>query len=264
LADTLALHRAGDVLHVTLSRPEARNAMSRRMVGELLEALSEAERDGTRVIVLRGAGGHFCAGGDIRDMAAARGAEIDDVDPIAELNAEFGRLALAWSRTPVVTVAVVEGAVMGGGFGLACTVDVVLASTTAVFRLPETSLGVVPAQIAPFLIERLGWSEARRLAVTGGKLGAAEALTLRLVHEVHDPGDLDAAVASTVRGIRRCAPQATAATKRLLQRLHPGVDDAAIRHAADVFAAAARGPEAVEGMTAFFEKRAPSWAAEDA
>ncbi|MFK7989545.1 MAG: enoyl-CoA hydratase/isomerase family protein [Sandaracinaceae bacterium] len=248
------------VTHVTLNRPRARNAMSQAMVVLLGEALEAAESNGTRVLVLRGEGGHFCAGGDIKDMAKARGADVGDVDPVAELNAGFGRIALRFARSPLPVVAVVEGAVMGGGFGLACIADVVIASTTADFRLPETSLGVVPAQIAPFLVERLGYSEAKRLALTGARLGAERALGLGLVHEVAEPADLDGAVSRTVAEILRCAPLATAATKRLFHRLHPGVDGAAIEHAATVFAAAARGDEAVEGMTAFMSKRAPAWA----
>ena len=102
----------------------------------------------------------------------------------------------AWpSPTPAwPTVAVLEGSVMGGGFGLACVADVAMAGTSALFRLPETSLGVVPAQIAPFLVERLGYSEAKRLAVTGGRLDASAALDLRLVHAVHAAGALDSAL----------------------------------------------------------------------
>ncbi len=251
----------GGILHITLNRPEARNAMSRAMVDALRAALSEAEADdsGVRVIVLRGAGGHFCAGGDIKDMAGARGAATPEKDAVAELNAQFGHLARAYARTPIPVVAVVEGAVMGGGFGLACVADVVLASTTADFRLPETSLGLVPAQIAPFLIERLGYSEAKRLAVTGARLSADAALRIGLVHEVVEPSAVQAALGKTLGDILRCAPHATATTKRLLHRLCEGVTEAQIEHAAAVFAASTRAPEAAEGMGAFLAKRAPGW-----
>jgi len=251
----------GGVLTVTLARPEVRNAMSRAMVGELLDALRAAEaNDRVRAIVLRGEGGHFCAGGDIKDMAKARMAPSGDTDPVAELNALFGRIALAWARTPLPTVAILEGAVMGGGFGVACTVDVAIATTTADFRLPETSLGVVPAQIAPFLIERLGYSQAKRLAVTGARLDAEAALGVGLVHQVCAPEEVDDALRETLRQILRCAPKATAATKRLLGSLYQGVTEAQIDHAARVFSEAARGDEAAEGMQAFMAKRPPAWA----
>ncbi|MFO1339189.1 MAG: enoyl-CoA hydratase-related protein [Burkholderiaceae bacterium] len=251
---------SGRVLHLTLNRPEARNAMSLVMVDALLAALAEAEAAGdVRAIVLRGAGGHFCAGGDLKDMATARMA-ADGLAAMAAVNARFGQLCAAYARTGIAVIAVVEGAVMGGGFGLACVADVVLAGDSAQFRLPETSLGVVPAQIAPFLVERLGYSEARRLAVTGGRLGASEALQLRLVHEVHASGALDHAVQGVLADVLRCAPQALAATKALMARarLLPPAD--LVNDAAAVFAQAVLGPEGQEGTAAFVQKRQPAWA----
>jgi isohexenylglutaconyl-CoA hydratase len=250
----------GRVLHLTLNRPEARNAMSLAMVGELRAALCKAEDDGdVRAIVLRGSGGHFCAGGDLKDMAAARMSH-DGATAIAAVNARFGELCVAFARTGIAVIAAVEGTVMGGGFGLACVADVVLASDTAQFRLPETSLGVVPAQIAPFLVERLGYAEARRLAVTGGRLDAQEALALRLVHEVHAADQLDAAVERVVGDVLRCAPHAVAASKALIARARLQPASTLIGEAAAVFAQAALGPEGTEGTTAFLQKRAPAWA----
>jgi len=261
VTETILSERRGGVLTLTLNRPKARNAMSRAMVAELQAALSAAEADdGIRVLVLRGAGGHFCAGGDIKDMAGARMAKSEDgVDPVAGLNAEFGRIALAYARTSLPLVTVLEGAVMGGGFGLACVSDVALASTTADFRLPETSLGVIPAQIAPFLVERLGYSEAKRLAVTGARLDATAALKIGLVHEVCEADALDDALARILRQILTCAPKATAATKALMHRLYGGVGEEEIVHAAERFAGAARGDEAAAGMQAFLAKKKAPW-----
>ena len=260
---TLAIASQGGVLHVTLDRPAARNAMSLQMVDDLRAVLAQAEASGdVRAIVLRGAGGHFCAGADLQDMAQARVREMSgDTDAIATVNARFGALCGAFARTGLATIAVLEGTVVGGGLGLACVVDVALAGQGAQMRLPETSLGVVPAQIAAFLVERVGASQARRLAVTGGKLGAAQALAIGLVHEVHEDGAaLDAALAATLAQILRCAPGAIAATKALMARaLHTPAADL-VDDAARIFAQAARGPEGIEGMTAFLQKRSPSWA----
>ena len=261
--ETLAVRAAGGVLHVTLNRPEVRNAMSLRMVDELLAVLARAEAAGdVRVVVLRGAGGHFSAGADLQDMAQARQRELaGDTDAIAAVNARFGALCGAFARTGIATVAMIEGTAMGGGLGLACVVDVALAGQGAQLRLPETSLGVVPAQIAAFLVERIGASQARRLAVTGGKLDAAQALAIGLVHEVQADGEaLDAALAATLNQILRCAPGAIAATKALMARaLHTPAPEL-IEDAARLFARAARSPEGIEGMTAFLQKRAPAWA----
>ena len=260
---TLALTSRSGVLQVTLNRPAQRNAMSLQMVDDLRAVLAEAESRGdVRAIVLRGAGAHFCAGADLQDMAQARQRELaGDGDAIAAVNARFGQLCGAFARTDLATIAVLEGTVMGGGLGLACVVDVALAGQGAQLRLPETSLGLVPAQIAAFLVERVGASQARRLAVTGGKLNAAQALAMGLVHEVHEDGAaLDAAVAATLAQILRCAPGAIAATKALMARaLHTPAADL-VDDAARVFAQAARGPEGIEGMTAFLQKRPPSWA----
>lgn len=249
------------VLHLTLNRPEVRNAMSLAMVRELRAALAAAEADGqTRVIVLRGAGGHFCAGGDIRDMAAARARAAEGHAPIAEVSCAFGELCVAYASTPLAVVAVLEGTVMGGGFGLACVADVAIASEDVTFRLPETSLGVVPAQIAPFLVERLGYSEAKRLAVCGARLGAAEALTLRLVHEVHASAQLDLAVKRVLGDILRCAPGAVGATKALLAKTRLTPAASLVPEAAEVFSRAVLGAEGSEGTVAFLQKRPAAWA----
>jgi isohexenylglutaconyl-CoA hydratase len=258
--NTLLLRHEGPVLHITLNRPDVRNAMSMAMVLELRQALAAAEADGkTRVIVMRGAGGHFCAGADLRDMATARMQLADDDQAVVKVNAAFGDLCVAFADTPLASVAVLEGTVMGGGFGLACVADVALAGTSAVFRLPETSLGVVPAQIAPFLVERLGYAEAKRLAVTGGKLDAEAALRLRLVHAVHAAGALDHALASVLNDILQCAPGAVAATKALIAKARFHTPASLVQHAAEVFSAAALGAEGVEGTGAFLQKRRAGW-----
>jgi isohexenylglutaconyl-CoA hydratase len=261
--ETLATTAGAGVLHVRLNRPAQRNAMSLRMVDELIEVVAQAEAAGdVRVIVLRGAGGHFCAGADLQDMAAARQREMaGERDAIAAANARFGALCAAFARTGLATIAVLEGSVMGGGLGLACVVDVALAGAGVRLRLPETALGVVPAQIAAFLVERVGPSQARRLAVTGGELGGMQALAIGLVHELHDDGAaLDAALASTLAQTLRCAPGAIAATKALMARARHAPAADLVDDAARMFAQAARGPEGVEGMTAFLQKRAPRWA----
>jgi isohexenylglutaconyl-CoA hydratase len=157
-------------------------------------------------------------------------------------------------------VAALEGTVMGGGMGLACVADVAIASDTAHFRLPETSLGVVPAQVAPFLVERLGYSQAKRLAVTGGRLDAATALRLGLVHSVVPGSGLQAELDAVVSDILACAPAALAATKALMAQARRQEPADMVAHAAAVFSQAAQGPEGLEGMSAFIQKRKPQWA----
>ena len=259
-ASTLAVRQDGAVLHLTLNRPEARNALSMAMVSDLRLALAQAEDEGqTRVIVLRGAGGHFCAGADLRDMALARSRLIDNPQALEQVSAAFGELCVAFADTALATVAVLEGTVMGGGVGLACAADVVLASDTVSLRLPETGLGLVPAQIAAFLVQRLGHAEAKRLAVTGASLDATAALALRLVHSVHSTQALDAALEQVLAELLRCAPLAVAATKALMALACHQSPASLVQHAAEVFSAAALGHEGLEGTSAFVQKRKPSW-----
>ncbi len=265
----------GAKLHICLNRPESCNAMSLQMVAELRQVLQHAEAtagapDAVRVVVLRGAGGHFSSGADLKDMAMARmramqqpaagdGADAQP-DPIAEVNAAFGELCVAYARTPLAVVAVLEGTVMGGGFGLACVADVAIASETANFRLPETSLGVVPAQIAPFLVERLGYSQAKRLAVTGGRFDAAAALRLGLVHTVVETANIQTELDAVLADILACAPGALAATKALMAQARLREPQDLVQHAAAIFSRAAQGPEGLEGIAAFMQKRKPQWA----
>lgn len=263
---TLALRLDAGALHVTLDRPEARNAMSLQMVAEL-EAVVDAvlDRRDVRALVLRGAGGHFCAGGDVKDMAKARMSPVQasGLDPVAEVNRAFGRMITKVDRAPQAVVAVLEGAVLGGGFGLACVADVAIAHAEASLGLPETGLGLPPAQIAPFLVRRLGLSQARRLAVTGGRLTGRQAHALGLVHELaDDDAALQATLARVLGEIRRCAPGAVAATKHLMLQVGAVDLEQVLDEGARRFSEAARGPEGVEGMTAFVGKRLPRWAHE--
>jgi len=187
----LELRLDAGVLHVTFNRPESRNAMSSRMLDELLATFDAiAEDRSVRVVVLRGKGGNFCAGGDIKEMASVR-ASLGSVegDPVAAHNRKFGTMLERVNGAPQATVAVLEGAVLGGGFGLACITDVAIARKDASFGLPETGIGLFPAQIAPFVVQRIGLSQARRLGVCGPRFDGAEALRLGLVHLLAESED---------------------------------------------------------------------------
>lgn len=261
--ETLELRREGGWLHVTLNRPQKRNAMSLAMVNELVAVFSAIADDrSVRAVVLRGAEGHFCSGGDIADMQQAAAESTGDHDAIAALNRRFGALLSQVDTAGAAVVAVCEGAVMGGGFGLACVADVTLAVDGARFRLPETSLGITPAQIAPFIVQRLGLSQARRLAVTGATLDTDEAVRLGLAHERVDPMHVNDALETILGQVRRCEPSAVAETKAIMRRVGtaplPDILDAA---AAD-FAERARSETAQAGMMARLTREPAPWAAQ--
>lgn len=262
--ETLQLREDGIVLHVTLNRPESRNAMSLQMTQELSAVFTAiAESDTIRAVVLRGAGGHFCAGGDIKDMAGARlrAMESGNNEAYAELNRAFGHLITQVNHAPQVVIAVLEGAVMGGGFGLACVSDVAIAHRDAKFALPETSLGILPAQIAPFVVQRVGFTQARRLALLGVRFDGAEAARLGIAHHVVTNNDeIEAELFAAVAHVRKCAPAATRATKALLHRVGTEPLDGLLDDAARQFARAVAGAEGAEGTLAFVQKRTPQWA----
>ncbi|MEA1081285.1 enoyl-CoA hydratase/isomerase family protein [Marinobacter qingdaonensis] len=265
--ETLLLEKQGPALLVTINRPDVRNAMSLQMVAELSTVFAQIEADPIiRAVVLRGAGGHFCAGGDIKDMAGARTQPAADgeADPFYRLNRAFGQMIQQVNESSKVVIAVIEGAVMGGGFGLACVSDVALAGPTAKFGMPETSLGIIPAQIAPFVVERIGLTQARRLALLGLKIGAAEAERLGIVHQTADSdGQLEELLAQALERVRHCAPGATAETKALLHRVGKEPMSGLLDSAAEKFAQAVRGTEGNEGTMAFMQKRPPKWAEND-
>lgn len=252
------------VLHLTLNRPDVRNAMSSEMLADIEAAFTAIAGDrSVRAVVLRGAGGHFCAGGDLKSMlgGGVKPPAAGAADPVAEINRAFGRMLRLVQQAPLVVIAVCEGAVLGGGFGLACVSDIALAHVDAKFGMPETTRGLPPAQIAPFVVERIGLTQARRLALTGAQFRGAEALQLGLVHETFASEEalqtqLDAALGKVLQ----CAPQANAVTKAILLQAGTVDMDRVLDDAATQFAACARGPEAPEGITAFIQKRPPQWA----
>lgn len=260
---TLLLNLEGGTLRVTFNREDSRNAMSPEMLTDI-EAVFDAirEQPQVRAVVLRGAGGHFCAGADLKGMfSSLRPLKPSESDPIIGINRAFGSMLRKVGYAPQVVIAVCEGAVLGGGFGLACVSDIAFAHVDAKFGMPETTRGLPPAQIAPFVVERIGLTQARRLALTGAQFRGAEALRLGLVHESFaDEAELQAKLGAALEQVMGCAPEANRVTKQILLNAGKLEMDAVLDDAAARFAACARGPEAPEGITAFMQKRKPKWA----
>jgi isohexenylglutaconyl-CoA hydratase len=259
---TLKLHEDAHVLTITLTRPQQKNAMNQLMVNELRQVFENltARRD-LFAVILRGQDGNFCAGGDIKDMSydPETGREIQQKNLI-RANRNFGYLLQAVNSCPLTVIGILEGAVLGGGFGLCCVTDLALAHEEAQFGLPETSLGLIPAQIAPFVTLRIGLTQTRRLALLGMRFNGREAKELGLVHGTFkDERDLESQLEATLKKLRKCAPGANAVTKKLLMQVVNTDLDAVLDQAAEDFAQALMGPEGVEGRRAFFEKRPAEW-----
>jgi len=252
----------GAFVFATLDAPATRNALTDAMVGGLIDALRLADSlSETRALVLRGAGGTFCAGGDFSGFRAsmATPAPTNGADPIATGNRRFGTLLEQLRAASVATIAVVDGSAIGGGCGLAAACDILLAASGAKFATPEVTLGLPPAQIAPFVADRIGERAALRLLLTGRRLDAVQALACGLADEVLAADALDARLHELLTELGRAEPAALRAAKAILRHAGPRVDT--LDFAARAFAAALRSGTASEGLAARAAKRAAAWTA---
>jgi isohexenylglutaconyl-CoA hydratase len=251
--ETITCAVEGPVATVSLNRPEERNAMSMAMVEELSRCFTqlrdEMYRD-VRVVVLRAAGEVFCAGGDLRDMRAASGDG-------ARIGAQLDELLRSVNEAPQVVVARIQGPAMGGGLGLVCVSDIAIANEDATFGLPEVRLGLAPAVISPYVVQRAGFTRARQLMLTGKRFGAAAALEYGLIHEVAPEGKLDAHVEATLADVLKCAPNALRECKRLLFAVLAHTDTLEERVA--TLDRLRTSDEAAEGILAFIQKKSAPW-----
>jgi isohexenylglutaconyl-CoA hydratase len=264
--ETLLLRRERSRLHVTLNRPQVKNALNPTLMGELRTVFENLrERRDIKVVILRGAGGTFCAGADLKNMEQSfnEPPRAGEKDPVALNNRAGGRIFEMVNTTPQVVVAAVEGYAIAGGFGLVCVSDIAICTEDASFAMSETAIGIVPAQIAPFVAARIGVPNTRHLALTAARFRGPEALRLGLAqYMVKDSAALDDKLEEVLKQVDRCAPLANALTKAVILKLGTEPLASVLDFAADKFAEARRSPEAAEGLRAFAEKRPPKWAIE--
>ncbi len=260
--ETILLDLDGDWLTIWLNRPEARNALTAEVVSELADALTAVRDDrSVRGITIRGKGGVFCAGGDIKGFKAIFQGEEQDIVQVADTSRAAGEFFDLLNNAPQVVLMLIEGAAMAGGLGMACAGDVVIVTEDAKFALTETTLGIPPAQIAPFVVQRLGLPTARRIMLTAARFDGAEAQNLGLADiVVKDLDALEQAEAEVKTAVRRCAPGAIAETKKIVLAVSNLDRETMIEVAADSFARSMLSEEGREGVAAFLEKRKPRWA----
>jgi 2-(1,2-epoxy-1,2-dihydrophenyl)acetyl-CoA isomerase len=251
---TLLTKRSGAIVTVTLNRPEARNALDMTMRGELVAALDEIEADPeVRVVILTGAGGHFCAGGDVKSMrerhTAAEGrARVEAVN----------RLVLRLVDFPRPTIAMVDGVAVGAGCNLALGCDLVIASEGARFGEVFAKVGLVPDGGGSWLLPRLvGLGRAKELVFTAEIIEAARALEIGLVNQVVPAADLEGAVRALAERIAAGPPAVLRMAKHLLNRAAASDLRSALDLEAFSQAIAITGEDHQEGLRALFEKRPP-------
>ncbi len=259
--EMLKLERTGSRLSILFNRPEQRNAINMQMGREFASVVDWlGQEDAIRLVLLRGAGGHFCAGGDIKERKnQVETTAADGEDPIFIRNRQAGMAFLDFERLPQTTIAVVEGSAFGGGMGYACLADITIVSTTARLGMPETTLGVAPAQIAPYVVKRIGLTRARQLALTGERFDGTQAYHYGIAQYLAEPDELEETVERVAADIMRCGPKANAATKLIMSNVGKYQDEELIAQSARIFANLNRSGEGKEGQTAFAEKRKPSW-----
>ena len=263
MSERLRVERGGPggvVARVTLARPEVHNALDASLIGELrstFTALGREEAGSLRVIVLAGDGPSFCAGADVAWMRAAMTLDVEANEQDAMAAAEMFETI---DSCPVPVIARVHGAALGAGMGLCAVSDLVVAESGTRFGFTETRMGILPAMISPFVIAKIGETNARALFPGGRRFDAVRAYRIGLVHEVVE-GDaaLDAAVDAAVGDLLAAGPTAARAAKAIVREVRGLPHGSSKWHTARVIARQRRTAEAQEGFRAFTEKRPPAW-----
>jgi methylglutaconyl-CoA hydratase len=253
----LLTERAGPVFHVRLNRPDVRNAFDEEVLASLTAAAREAGSNrGIRAMVLSGTGKAFCAGADLAWMSKAIAYTREENRRDAE---DLARMLETLDTLPVPLIGRVHGAALGGGAGLVAVCDIAIAAKDATFGFTEAKLGIIPAVISPYVVQKIGPSAARELFMTAGRFNAKRARRMGLIHRIVPESDLDSAVDEYVQEILSSAPGAIAAAKALIK-------DVANRPSADVIGLTTTriaeqrvSAEGQEGMRAFLQKRKPNW-----
>lgn len=258
--ENLLLEESSGTLTIWFNRPEVRNALSQAVADELYEVLAALPQEkGIRSVILRGKGGVFCAGGDLKMFKTVFQGGMSRQD-IVDFNADFGRLMRAVHALPQLFIVLIEGVAMAGGLGLSCLADVVVTTKDAKFSLTEVTLGLPPAQITPVVMQRIGASEARRLLLTAARFDGVEAHRLGFAHFVVDDAQaLEEKAQEILEQSQKGAPGAIASTKEIINAAATLQGDELVQFAAERFADCMLGDEAREGLAAFAEKRAPDW-----
>jgi len=244
------------VAEIVLNRVDKHNAFDEVMISEMRQALTYFARlDTCHVLVLRANGKHFSAGADLNSMAKQAQMNVEHNLNDAK---QLANLMSALDTFPKPTLALVQGAAFGGALGLICCCDIAIATEHARFCFSEVKLGLIPAVICPYVTRTIGQRATRRYMLSAESFGATKAQTLQLIHEIDN--DLNAAAEPIVSALLANGPKAMANVKTLLAHLGAGeIDEAVIDYTSEHIARIRVGREAQEGLSAFFDKRPPSW-----
>lgn len=253
----------GTVARLSLAQPGHHNALDAHLIAGLRAAFAALAGDSPeqlRVVVLAGDGPSFCAGADIAWMRAALDLDVEANEQDAMAVAEMFETI---DTCPVPVIARVHGAALGGGAGLCAVSDLVIAESGTKFGFTETRLGILPAVIAPFVIAKIGETNARALFPSGRRFDAARAQRIGLVHELVEGAEaLDRAIDAAIADVLAAGPTAARAAKSIVREVRGLPHGSSKWHTARVIARQRRSAEAQEGLRAFLEKRPPAWTPE--
>jgi methylglutaconyl-CoA hydratase len=246
-----------NIATVTLNRPEKHNAFDEEMLSNITQIFEDlGSRDEIRIIVLTGTGPSFCAGADLEWMR--RVATFDRDQNLVDAE-RLATMFYTIYHCPKPVVAKVNGNVMGGGAGMVASCDIAIAARDSMFAFPEVKLGIIPAVISPYVIEKIGIAKTKELFITGEKFDAQKAYEIGLVSQLVVKEELDAAVEKKVKFIMSSGPNATSRCKELVRGVSKLGKKEAIRYTAVLIADLRATPEGKEGMEAFLQKRKASW-----
>ena len=248
-------------LTIWFNRPETRNALSSDLVIDIKNSLVAVSDDrSVRGIIFRGKSGIFCSGIDLNEIKTIVSDADQSYSKSYKMSMELGDLFRMISKTPQITVAAVEGAAMAGAFGIICACDFLVSFTDAKFALTETRIGLTPAQIAPYVLNRLGFIQARKMMLLGSHIDGKEAFKIGMAdHIVNSEKQLIEYLLDIKDQVKKCGPNAMAKTKEIISDNY--IDNS--KRAAEYFASCIIHEEGRDGFASFFEKRKPFWEIED-
>jgi methylglutaconyl-CoA hydratase len=253
----LKIHTEEQVAYITLNRPERGNSLSPGMVGLLLEALENFERDRKiRVIVLRGTGKFFCSGMDLIGAASMQN-DSSQFSQVADRGIQIFSSIMQHSKPVIVLL---HGPALGGGVGLLFAADIRIALKDVWFQTPEVKRGIVPAFISTVITPQIGSFRAMEFLLTGKKVSAKEAYEKGYLSKVVDtPEEMQRVLQSYIEELLLCAPKAIAMTKRLIHYAATHCRDQSMEAARKAFLESVSSDEAKYGMTAFLQRQQPDW-----
>ena len=254
--DSLLIEYSNGWVTIWFNQIKNRNAITNNIVDELFSIFNFLNDDReVRGITLRGKGGIFCAGVDLKSLKKMTDTSKNAKSLAFEMSIRIGELFKVINSAPQIVVAVTEGAAIAGGFGIACSADLILTMPETKFSLSETRIGLTPAQISPYIINRLGYSLARKMMLLGARIDGREAMKIGIADYIANDSNLEEILDSIKEQVFKCSPNAIAITKRVLT-VNEYIDP---QKAANLFSDCVVSDEGQEGINSFFEKRKPFW-----